>query len=445
MSGTSEVGRQATHIAVGGFAVLLRWLSSWQAAGLAMLAIAVNRWALPRIAPAVFRDGDRQHPWRSGIVLYPIAVLGLVVAFPGRPDIVAGSWAVLAAGDGAATLVGRRWPIAALPWNRDKSAGGLAAFVVAGGVAAVTAIAWVGPNAPPLAAGWAIAAVAAALVAGLVESAPIRFNDNVSVPAVAALALWSLGAFDAGAAGRWWSTGGATLLSTGLAANAAVAIAGYMARTVTASGALAGAVIGTTVFAGFGGPGWALLLAAFLLAALATRAGEARKARAGLGEPRGGRRGPGNAIANTGLAAWCALVAVGARDDTAAALAFAATLVATSSDTVASEIGKAFGRGTWSVWPPGRVAPGTSGAVSAAGTAAGIAGAAILSSVAAFAGLVAWTWVGALTAAATVAGLVEGLLASRYEASGVFDNNALNFVNGGVAAALVLATWRVVG
>ena len=45
------------------------------------------------------------------------------------------------------------------------------------------------------------------------------------------------------------------------------------------------------------------------------------------------------------------------------------------SDTVASEIGKAWGRRTWLVPTLRRVPPGTSGAISAQGTAAGLLGA----------------------------------------------------------------------
>ena len=54
---------------------------------------------------------------------------------------------------------------------------------------------------------------------------------------------------------------------------------------------------------------------------------------------------------------------------------FVAALTAGGSDTVASEIGKAFGRHTWMVHTSRAVPPGTPGAISLEGTAAGLVGA----------------------------------------------------------------------
>ena len=139
------------------------------------------------------------------------------------------------------------------------------------------------------------------------------------------------------------------------------------------SGAVIGAAIGLAVFVGTGWQGWLMLLAAFLAAAIATRAGFRRKAAAGIAEERGGRRGPGNAIANTGIAAWAALLSAGVADASIARLAMVAALVTSASDTVASEVGKAWGRTTWLVTGFRRVTPGTSGAVSLEGTLGGIA------------------------------------------------------------------------
>src|SRR5581483_2569131 len=126
-------------------------------------------------------------------------------------------WAILAVGDGAATLVGRhlspgstagargfsranpvdgargfsranvRWP-----WNPDKSVAGTAAFVFFGGAAAVLLEWWTSPSVVPRPSLLyvIVAPAAAALVAGLVETIPIGLDDNVSVPAAAAVTMW---------------------------------------------------------------------------------------------------------------------------------------------------------------------------------------------------------------------------------------------------------------
>ena len=53
-----------------------------------------------------------------------------------------------------------------------------------------------------------------------------------------------------------------------------------------------------------------LLLVTFLAASATSRLGLRRKTLLGIAEERGGRRGAGNAIANTGIAAVAALLAV---------------------------------------------------------------------------------------------------------------------------------------
>ena len=157
-----------------------------------------------------------------------------------------------------------------------------------------------------------------------------------------------------------------------MALNLGVAWAGHRARTVSGAGAATGALIGVAVFAGTGWQGWILLLVTFVAASMASRLGLRRKMLLGIAEERGGRRGPGNAIANTGVAAVAALIAVSSTSTASAALAFAAALAAGGSDTIASEVGKAWGRRTWSITTLRQVAPGTSGAMSLEGTAAGV-------------------------------------------------------------------------
>ena len=188
MARRSEIRRQTLHVAVGAIALSLAWLTWWQAALLAITAAGFNRIVLPHISPGVFRDGDLDRPWTSGIVVYPLAVLGLILVFRHRLEFAAAAWGVLAAGDGMATLVGTTVRSARLPWNRDKSAAGLVAFIVAASGAAIGLLAWTSDA--PVSDGMILAGVLAALVAGFVETIPIRLNDNISVPVAAAVVLW---------------------------------------------------------------------------------------------------------------------------------------------------------------------------------------------------------------------------------------------------------------
>lgn len=434
----AEVGRQLVHIGVGTIALSLAWLTWPQAAALAVAAIGFNLFVLPRASARVFRAGDLDRPWSSGIVLYPIAVLGLVLIFRERLDLAAAAWGVLAAGDGAATLAGTTVPSPRLPWNRDKSLAGLAAFLVCASGAAVGLLAWTSgaPVTGPLIA----TGVAAATAAAFVETLPIRLNDNLSVPAAAAVVLWGATLVDPQVAAA--RAGDVALeAAAALAANGTVAQAGLWAGTVTAAGALTGLVIGTVIVLGGGWAAWGVLLATFGIASLCTRLGTATKAAAGIAEDRGGRRGPGNAIANTGLAAWACLIAIGMADPSMAWLACVAALTTAGSDTVASEIGKAYGRTTVLVTSFRRVPRGTTGAVSLEGTAAGILSAAGLAGLGAWGALVPWAAVPVITAAATVASFIEGGLGITLESRGILNNDTLNFVNTAIGAGLTLAAW----
>jgi uncharacterized protein (TIGR00297 family) len=461
----SERARQWVHIGSGSFACLLRVLTWWQAAALAAFALAFNLLVLPRIGGRrLYRPVDEARGFPLGIILYPLSVLLIILAFPTRLDIVAAAWGILALGDGAATLVGRwasTWNAetaetaektisassansaflsAPLPWNHDKTVAGTLAFMVCGGLGAVALALWTRPAVtpvPPLAFA-IVAPLVAAVAAALVETIPVRLDDNLSVPATAAAVLWlaSLMTRASVAAAR-----GALVsaLPWALAVNAAAAWLGYRARTVSRSGAIGGAVVGSIIYAGAGGRAWALLFVTFLVASITSRLGLKRKVLLGIAEERGGRRGAGNAIANCGVAAIAAVAAATTPYVSSSLLALVAALTAGGSDTVASEIGKAWGRSTFLVPGFQRVKPGTPGAMSLEGTAAGLVAAFALAATGVALGLTAASTTIAMVAGATAGALVESALGATLEGPGILNNDMLNFINTAVAAGVALA------
>jgi uncharacterized protein (TIGR00297 family) len=438
---SSEHARQVVHIAMGAFALLLRYLTWWQAAVLAGLAIAFNVKILPRIGGRrLYRPTDVARGFPSGIVLYPIAVVLLLLLFPDRLDIVAAAWGIMAVGDGLATIVGRAAGGRTLPWNREKTLAGTVTLAVTGGVAGAFLCWWVRPAVlPPPYLWFSLGAplVAAAAAAG-VESIPVRLDDNLSVPLSAAGVLFCLSLVSEDLALAALSLAAERLLIAA-ALNGTVAWAGYAARTVSLSGALCGAAIGTTIFIAAGWQGWVLLLATFVLAAATTRMGLERKTLLGIAEERGGRRGAANAVANTGVAAVAALMSILTYAREPALVAFAAALAAGGSDTVASEIGKAWGRRTYLVPTFTRVSPGTSGAISAEGTAAGLVAALALATAAAALQLVSFSTLAAIVGGATAGALVESALGATLEPPGILNNDLLNFFNTAVAAIVALS------
>ena len=439
----SEDARQLVHIAMGSFALLLRYLQWWQAVILAGAAVAFNMWLLRMVTRGrLHRPSELGGGIPAGIVFYPTSVLLLLLLLPSRPDIVAAAWGIMAAGDGVATLVGRRARGGRIGWNREKTWAGSIAFAVAGAAAGSFLAWWCRPAIiPPPYVWFSIAApIAGALAAAAVETIPLRLDDNLSVPSSAALVIWALSLVSEDLAAAWVATAGGTVIAASLA-NVVVAAAGYAARTVSVSGAVGGAIIGAVIFAFAGWQGWLLLLAAFASAAVTSRLGLRKKTLLGIAEAREGRRGAGNAIANTGIAAGAAVLSVVSYAHDAALVAFAAALTAGASDTIASEIGKAWGRTTWLIAPLRRVAPGTPGAISLEGTAAGLAGAFALAAAAIALGIVPAGALVPIVAGATIGSFIESGLGATLEPPGVLNNDALNFINTGasVLAALVLS------
>ena len=442
----SETVRQWLHIGFGAAAMLLRYLSWYEAVILAAAAVVVNIRLLRMLtAGRVHRPHELDQALPAGLVLYPTSILVLLLMLPSRPDIVAASWGILAFGDGAATLIGRRVGGMKWPWNRQKSAAGTVALFLIGGAAGSFLAWWCRePLVPPPFLWFSIGApFVAALAAAAVETVPMRLDDNVSVPLTAAAVLWALSLVSTDLVVAAAAAAPAALVIA-VPLNAAVAAAGHALRTVSLSGAIAGAITGIIIYLCTGWAGWLMLMAAFASATVTSRMGLERKRLLGIAEERGGRRGAGNAIANTGVAAIAAMLAVLSYAQDAGLIAFVAALTAGASDTIASEIGKAWGRRTWSLLPLRPVPPGTSGAMSLEGTAAGLVGAAALAALALALGILPRHAMIPLIVAATVGSLVESLLAATFEGPGILNNDALNLINTAVAAFVAVSIAELV-
>jgi len=424
MSGGHEGGRKVVHFGVGWLALLLRDLTAPQAAALAGAALVFNRFVLPRLGPSLFRPDELRRPWKSGILLYPTAVLALVILFHDHLEVAAAAWAILAAGDAAAGFVGARWGSRAIPWNRGKTVEGAAAFVLAAGLFAGIVLVWMGRS--PAEA--ALLAAPTCLFAAFVESLPWRLDDNLTVPILSALFLRGLIEIDPGriaAAGP----GLGRALGVGLIVNLVLALVFRGLRVVDGSGMLAGLVIGTITWGCAGPGGFLVLIAFFVLGSATTRLGYRRKERAGIAQGKRGARSARHALANCGVAVYLAFLIAGAARPDLYVLAFVCAYATAAFDTVSSEFGQAYGGRPFLITTLRRVAPGTNGAISAAGTIAGAVAALLVGAVAVQAGLWEGDRFGVLLTAAFLGSTADSYLGATLEAKGLMDNDAVNFSN----------------
>ncbi len=145
----SELKRKAVHIGSSGFAFLLRWLNWWQSALIALCAFIFNFLILPRVGGKhLYRDDDHQRGYPIGILLYPFSVLVLILLLPHHLYIVGAAWGIMAWGDGMASLVGKKYGTAKIPWNTERSYAGSIAFFIFGSAAAVFFTFWIRKTIP---------------------------------------------------------------------------------------------------------------------------------------------------------------------------------------------------------------------------------------------------------------------------------------------------------
>jgi len=156
------------------------------AIGVLLAVMLYRRWKL------VSRAGEKSE--LPSIAGYAGSVLLTLLIFPADIECAFAVLAILAFGDGAATLFGKLIDGPRLPWNPEKSLAGLSAFLVVG-TPMTALIYWaetfnLESQRPPVSFGvaWEVAAVSV-MFAALVESLPMKLNDNVRVGFAAATAV----------------------------------------------------------------------------------------------------------------------------------------------------------------------------------------------------------------------------------------------------------------
>lgn len=179
----NEEKRQAVHMLLFLLAFLLKYLTTFQAAGLLLVILFVIIVLVPKLKIKKYFYRRFEDKYSNGAVLYFFILFILILLFD--LHIVAAAWAILALGDGSATLIGKNFKVRELPWNKEKSYVGTISFIIFGTFGAWIMLNWMAVGGPNL---FAIS-FKTALVAGIAESLHMKINDNITVAVTSAVAL----------------------------------------------------------------------------------------------------------------------------------------------------------------------------------------------------------------------------------------------------------------
>jgi uncharacterized protein (TIGR00297 family) len=437
------------------FAFLFPGLTWKQAAGCALLLLLFNTLILPWLDIDVSKrtgvvGGIRAastathtcpaptvNKW-TGIILYPISVLALIVLYRNHLHIAAAAWAIMALGDGMATIIGEAAHGPALCWNRQKAWSGFISFALAGTVGAYLLTRWIAPGISPHKT--LMVCAAASLLGAVFESIPIALDDNISVALVVGAFMACAFLVERSALDSNLPYLGRRILLA-IAVNLAFALLAFVLKAASCSGAVCGFFLGSAIYLGYGYKSFLLLFAFVLLGSVATRLGFSRKTARGVAERRGGARSWREALANLLAAAFFAILVITTHHEAAFLIALVAALAEAAGDTVSSEIGQWASDRAYLITTFKPVPAGQDGGISLPGTAAGFAASAIIMGLGLGLGLCGpYRFAGAaITLAAAGAGnLFDSFLGATIQRRGLVTNGIVNFAGTSVAGALAL-------
>jgi len=180
-----EESRQSIHILFFLFAFLFKYTSKFQAVILLLALLLITVFIVPKLRARKFIYRQFERRYSQGAIIYFSTLLILTLIFD--LYVVAASWAILALGDGMATLVGKNFKAQGLPWNKDKSYYGSLAFILFATLGAAVLLKWILPDisfSQSLSIGFK-----AALIGAVIESFHWRLSDNATVPIASAVVI----------------------------------------------------------------------------------------------------------------------------------------------------------------------------------------------------------------------------------------------------------------
>ena len=221
-------------------------------------------------------------------------------------------------------------------------------------------------------------------------------------------------------------------LTTSFALNTALATSAEIKgqKSLTKSGLVNAWVLGNILYTFGGVEAWSTCALYFLIGTLVTNFKIKEKEKKGIAEKRSGMRGPENVWGSAATSAICCILMNSPLDNGLLKLAFVSSLATKTSDTSASEVGKACGKNCYLLTNFKKVPPGTEGAVSIEGTIAGIVGSVLIGFYGIEIGWVQdWKEFSIVILSSFIATTIESLSGATIQNEKIFTNEFINFIN----------------
>ncbi|XP_051134730.1 protein VTE6, chloroplastic-like [Andrographis paniculata] len=240
--------------------------------------------------------------------------------------------------------------------------------------------------------------------------------------------------------------------SSAFLSNVLIFILGFpiLVPGLTLPGIAAAFLLGILTWRAFGSSGFLLVATYFVAGTAATKVKMKQKEVQGIAEKRKGRRGPASVIGSSAAGCICAFFLINGIGGHAFAhlweLGFLASFCTKLSDTVSSEIGKAYGKTTYLVTTLKKVPRGTDGAISIEGTFAGLLASVVLAFVAFLMGEISGPEACICVIASQIANFGESIIGASFQDREGFrwlNNDVVNIINISTGSILAVLMRRL--
>lgn len=418
----NEYSRKIIHILMGFFILALKILNLWQASLCAFIAFIFNLFVLPKLFPSIFREKKD-----LGILFYPISVLILILLYPKNDFIVGAAWALMAFGDGSATIFGKIFPIKKLPYNENKSYGGFLSFLLFGSISVYLLTYYFNFKVS------IFTIIFITFMTAFIESLKIPLQDNITVSLFSSFLFYILIPIKSFLFPEIKNL----FLSFFIVLLFAISI--YLLKIIKFSAFLAGLLFGTLIFYFSSLFGFLSISLFFIIGTILTFFGFEKKRQLNIEEKDFGKRGWENVLANLIFPLFLSTLFPSLQNSDLIKILFLSAVSTALSDTAGTEFGKVFGKIVYNPINFKKVQIGEGGGISIPGIFASFFFPALMNLILLFLSFINLK----ILIVCTISAFLGALSESYLKRLGNFQHSLSNFFNTIIGSAFGALIWNL--